>query len=451
MSRSWAEIRTTLRRWVILLPVASALGGCSGSSLPELPKLSDLNPFAEPETKLPGKRVPVVATSSAVGAADLAPADRPVSIDAPSAVAGWTQPGGVATNAIGNVAFSGTARRVWRVSAGSGSTGRAKITSAPVILGDRVFVLDAKSAVSAFSVTNGSRSWTVSLVPENETAGEGYGGGLAIIDGRVIATTGYGTAFALDPANGRKFWDVNVRVPLRASPTAADGQIFVVGTDGRAFSLSSADGSELWSFRGLPQQTSIISNPSPAYANGIVVFPFPTGDLVAIDASSGQPIWTDTLASTRIAALGALSDAARPVIHAGRVYGIGHSGRIIASDLKTGERFWAHSIPGVQPPAVSGKTLFVVDLQGQLAALDIDSGQAKWAMKLPGGGSWSGPTLAGGRLWLTSSQGILLGVDAITGTVATRTEVGAPSYFAPVVVNGRMFILTDAADLLAFD
>lgn len=39
--------------------VAIGLGGCGGS-LPSLPKISELNPFAEKEQPLPGKRIPVM-------------------------------------------------------------------------------------------------------------------------------------------------------------------------------------------------------------------------------------------------------------------------------------------------------------------------------------------------------------------------------------------------------
>jgi hypothetical protein len=59
--------------------------------------------------------------------------------------------------------------------------------------------------------------------------------------------------------------------------------------------------------------------------------------------------------------------------------------------------------------------------------------------------------LAGNRLWLASSTGQLVGVDATTGRVDTTKDLGQPVYIAPIVAAGRMFVLTDKAKLIAFN
>ena len=69
---------------------------------------------------------------------------------------------------------------------------------------------------------------------------------------------------------------------MRSSPTAVGDRVFVVTLDGRFFCLAGADGGELWSVRGLPQQASLINNASPAVDGDIVVVPYPSGDLVAL-------------------------------------------------------------------------------------------------------------------------------------------------------------------------
>jgi outer membrane protein assembly factor BamB len=74
-----------------------------------------------------------------------------------------------------------------------------------------------------------------------------------------------------------------------------------------------------------------------------------------------------------------------------------------------------------------------------------------WCVKVPGGRAWSGPVLAGNRLWLASSTGQLVGVDATTGRVDTTQDLGQPVFIAPIVAGGRMFVLTDKAKLMAFN
>ena len=63
-------------------------------------------------------------------------------------------------------------------------------------------------------------------------------------------------------------------------------------------------------------------------------------------------------------------------------------------------------------------------------------GKIQWSVKLPGSSTWSGPVLAGSRLWLASSTGQLVGVDATTGRVDTTQDLGQPVYIAPIVAGG---------------
>jgi outer membrane protein assembly factor BamB len=100
---------------------------------------------------------------------------------------------------------------------------------------------------------------------------------------------------------------------------------------------------------------------------------------------------------------------------------------------------------------MAGGSVFVVDTSGQLMAITRRDGKIQWTAKLPGGTTWSGPTLAGGLLWLAANTGALVGVDAATGRVAAQQDLGNPVYIAPIVAQGKMFVLTDNAKLIALD
>jgi outer membrane protein assembly factor BamB len=222
--------------------------------------------------------------------------------------------------------------------------------------------------------------------------------------------------------------------------------------EGETFCLSGSDGTELWTFRGMPERASILTNTSPAVEGDIAIFPYPTGDVVALRASTGQQMWTESLARARTgSSLSAMSDTARPSIDGGTVFAVGHSGRMVATSQKTGERLWSISVPGIQAPWVAGDSVFVVDTGGQLLAVSRREGSIQWSVKLPGSTTWSGPVLAGNRLWLASSTGQLVGVDATTGRVDTTQDLGQPVFIAPIVAGGRMFVLTDKAKLMAFN
>jgi outer membrane protein assembly factor BamB len=284
------------------------------------------------------------------------------------------------------------------------------------------------------------------------TDGGAYGGGLAADGGRIIAASGYGNVIALDPASGKRLWEKSIGAPVRASPTAVAERVFVVTVEGRFYCLSGIDGTELWAVRGLPQTASLGLNSSPAIEGDIVVVPYASGDLVALKIADGSAIWSESLSRTRTTSqLASMSDAARPAIDGGTVFAVGHGGRMVATQAKSGERLWSLNVPGTQTPWVAGDTVFVVDTSGQLMAITRRDGKVQWTAKLPAAATWSGPTLAGGTLWLASSKGHLLGVDAATGRVGTPMELGSAVYIAPVVAQGKMFVLTDNAKLIALN
>lgn len=430
---------------VALSALAIALAGCGDS----MPKLQDLNPFAEKEIPLPGKRVAILQHETIHS--DAAAASRPLTLPPMQANDSWTQPGGVSSNAPGHLALGGGLRQAWSVGVGTGSSFYGKVTASPIVYDGKVFTLDAAGQVTAVNTSGGSVAWRASTTPPTEKDQEGFGGGLAADGGRVYAATGFGTVVALDARSGRKLWEKALGPPLRASPTAAAERVFAVTKEGQVYCLSGSDGTELWNFAGLSERASILANASPAVEGETVVVPYPTGDVVALRASNGQPMWQESLArSVGGSSLGAMSDAARPVLYGGVMYAVGHGGRMVATTQKTGERIWSISVASIEQPWVAGDSVFVVDTGGQLIAVTRSDGKIRWATKL-GTGSWAGPVLAGGRLWVTSSKGDLASVDPINGKTVSTDSVGSPIYIAPVVAGGRLYVLTDNARLYAYE
>lgn len=328
-----------------------------------------------------------VITDTTEIVADPGEGAKPVQVPAPQANAAWSQPGGSPSNSLGNLALNGDVRKVWSSDAGTGSSSSGRLSAVPLVADGKVFTLDAAGTVSAFSAASGGRIWSQDVTPENEKSKEGFGGGLALDGGRLYAATGYGTVVALDPGNG-----------------------------------------------------------------AVVIAPFPAGDVGAFEVASGKQTWRDSLArQADTSASGVLGDPARPVVDRGVVFVVSHGGKMIAIAESSGERLWTRNIAGTQMPWVAGDTVYVVDLSGKLIALARADGKVRWVSQLPGGSRWSGPVLAGSKLWLVSGEGLLVGADARTGQLLSQLDLDTPVFVAPVVAGGRMYILADNASLIALN
>jgi outer membrane protein assembly factor BamB len=427
-----------------------SVAGCSSSSLSSL-KNTVANPFSKKEVPLPGERIAVITDATVVDV-DPAEAARPIQLPPPQANASWSEPGGSPGNNPGHLVLGDQLRKVWAADAGTGSSSSGRLSAVPLVADGKVFTLDAAGTVSAFSSASGGKLWRVSLTPKNEKSREGFGGGLALDGGHLYAATGFGTVVSIDAGNGAILWSKRIGEPIRSAPTAAGGKIFFVTAGNDLYALSAADGEQLWTARGLPQAATLLSNVSPAVSGNIVVATFPAGDVGAFDIASGKGTWQESLArSSETSASGILGDPARPVIDRGVVFVVSHGGKMIAVSESSGERLWTRNLGSTQMPWVAGDTVFVADLDGKLAALSRADGKARWVTELPTSTRWSGPVLAGGKLWLVSADGLVVGADARTGQVVSQIALNTAVFVAPVVAGGRMYILADNASLIALN
>ena len=244
------------RRLGLIVLAAFGLASCGGGSLPDVHSLTG-GIFKKKEVLLPGKRELVLKSKREL-VPDAQAVNTAISIPSKTNNQNWAQPGGDASNAPGHLSYGGSLRSTWTSDAGEGSSSDGQLIPRPIVYNGRVYTMDTEAVVSSFSASGGSVGFRVSLTPETEEKDEGYGGGLAADGGRLFAATGFGTVVALDPKTGKVLWTKVLGVPVRTSPTAGNGKVFVVTTEGRLFCLSANDGEEIWSQRGLPDRTSIL-------------------------------------------------------------------------------------------------------------------------------------------------------------------------------------------------
>jgi outer membrane protein assembly factor BamB len=436
--------QTSISAVLALVILSVGVGGCSA--------VSGLNPFKKKEVILQGDR------RAALPQGSYEVAGGTPSIGAANALAEWSQPGGNAANAPGNVSLGGTsAASAWRVGAVQ-KAGKRNVRPSvpPIVHGGRVFVYDTSGVVTALG-SGGGKAWSVSLAPEGEKS-RTSGGGIAASGNAIFAAPGFGELVALDAANGGRIWSFKMSAPAHSAPTASDGMVFVVSATNVLHAVNQSDGTEAWQYPGIPETAGVLSAASPAVSGGTVVVPYSSGEVIAFNAATGDLKWADAVVrSTRTLAVSGLTDvAASPVIYDGVVYATGVSGRTIAVRLANGERLWEQNIGSGSTPAVSGNAIFIVDLEDNLVALDRAAGTVFWRTELPVVRKkrffsvWSGPTLAGGVLWAVSNDGKMIGVDPATGGISVDRELPSPAYIKPIAADGQLILLASDGSVAAF-
>ena len=415
--------------------------------------------FDSKQQPLSGERIPVLSLDRQLEP-DPDLAKIAVTLPAPVVNPDWPEPGGYPNHAMQHLSLPERLIRVWSRSTGEGASRYSRVLSHPVVEKGRVYAMDGSAQVGAYDAATGDRIWQVDLKPEDER-GTSFGGGVAFWNDRLYASTGYAQVLALDPADGKIIWKSNVGAPVRSGPTVSDGRVFVVTVDNQLVVLAADDGRRLWMHNGIPETASLLGSASPAVEGEVVVVAYSSGELYALTVETGRPVWSDSLASTRsVNAVSSLADIRGwPVIDRGRVFAASHSGRMAAIDLRTGERAWEQELGSTHSLWVAGDYVYVLSTDNELICLTRNEGKVRWVRLLPSYENekkrkdpmtWAGPVLGGDRLIVLSSDGGAISISPYTGDPLGRQEMSAGGYFAPVIADNSLYVLTDDAKLSVY-
>jgi outer membrane protein assembly factor BamB len=254
------------------------------------------------------------------------------------------------------------------------------------------------------------------------------------------------------------------------TPAVAGGVIYAPGHAGVLFALDAVTGEEIWTARYSPSLSA------PAVADGFVVVGSREG-LIAFAVATGEEHWRFVPEGEPVAGVPREHFDSSPAIVDGVVYvGDGPIGGLYAVDLATGALRWRFQATGatLSSPAVADGVVYVGtipdeqyghgDQPAALIAVDAVTGEERWRFE-PGGEHTliaSAPAVVAGTIFVNSVSYpepappdlMLHALDAATGAEQWRIEVGNRINFtnSPAVANGLVYISTGADNaLLAVD
>jgi len=386
----------------------------------------------------------------------------PIRLPAQVANAEWTHRGGTPSHSIAHPALGTGTTLQWSAVVGEGAGRKHRITADPVVGAGRIYTLDSRARVSATS-TAGGALWSVDLTPAGERADDASGGGLAFAAGKIFVTTGFGELVALDAASGAVAWRQKFDAGIGGAPTVVNGIVYVVARDASGWAIRADNGKLVWRLPGTPAPSGVTGVSSPAVAGQIAVFPFASGEMIAVLRQRGFQMWQATVAGERVGRSYALvSDlTGDPVIVGDRIYAGSSAGRAVAVTAAKGERIWTANEGATGPMQVVGGAVFLISDEARLVRLDAASGRAVWAVEMPYFVkdkpkrqqeifAHYGPVLAGGRLFVASSDGLLRVFDPASGALVGSAAIPGGAASAPVVAGGTLYVMGANGQLHAF-
>ncbi len=435
--------------WMLLLASAALVTGCG-----------------DREEILPGQREELRAAldggDQSGAAGEIINREVAISLPAQKTNASWTHSIGTPAYRVSHATLSATPQLAWSARIGSGDSRRSRITADPVVADGRVFTMDSGAQVAATS-TNGAPLWVRNLTPEREKEGQAHGGGLAVSDGTLFVSSGYGLLTALDSVSGEIKWQQKLEATGSGAPTVYGDLVYLVAGDDTGWAIDKNSGRVRWQVTGTPDVGNVLGASAPALNDQFAVFAFGGGEVQGTFRKGGLRMWEATVpGERRYRALANVTDiTGAPVIQGDRVYVGSHSGRLLALRTANGERIWTAREGALNPVWPVGNSVFLISDINQLVRLDSETGEPIWAIDLPGfvkdrprkqsrTHAHHGPILAGGRLVVASSDGVLRMFDPVSGALNASIEIPGGATTAPVVAGGVLYVVSKKGELHAF-
>jgi len=267
---------------------------------------------------------------------------------------------------------------------------------------------------------------------------------MAVADGVAYAAGYNGEAVALAADNGRKIWTVKTKLPLSAGPGVGEGLAVVGASDGTLVALDAKTGAERWRKR---MSSEVLA--TPVLTNGLVVVRTVDGRLTALSVADGEQRWVVEQNVPRLS----LRGTAQPYVSGDLIIAGFDNGRVAAVELATGDTQWDTVVGTASgknelerlvdidaPVRVVGDDVFVTGFQSRVAMLARDSGQIWWARDFS---SYRGFNVAGGELIASSSEGVVVAMRRMDGSVTWEQNALRQRALTAPVIDGDVLVVGD--------
>ena len=243
----------------------------------------------------------------------------------------------------------------------------------------------------------------------------------------------------------------------RIKPAVAYDKVITASRAGEVIALDVSSGNTVWStdIRELETKSGFFESKKSALLNGgpvagsdKVFIGSENGKLIALNAQTGELSWQAKVKGEVIAP---------PAIDSGFIVVNTASGIVKAFDITNGEERWkaeqevpALTLRGVSAPAIAGGGVIVGSATGGLTVYILENGQQGWTAEL---GEASGntelervvdvdskPLIFGDKIYSVSSRGNLAAIDIRSGRVLWKRQY---SSYRELSISGNTLFLTD--------
>ena len=326
--------------------------------------------------------------------------------------------------------------------------------STPVTDGESLYIGDDVGMFYCLDLHTGATKWTFDT-------GMRIVGSPAVADGVVVFGSANYNIYGLDTKTGKPLWTFTTNQAVMGAATIHEGVAYIGGGDGRMFAFDLKTGALKWSFNEL--KNYVLTR--PLVYNDKLYFGAWDTYLYALHLKDGSLAWKWSNGKSNPK----LSPASVwPVAADGKIFITAPDRYFTCLDAETGAEVWRTKEFKVRETvglSEDGKTVYSKCMWDTVVAISTQYpishsshserpiGETPSNSPTPLWTSHAGfgyehnpamPLEKDGTLWVSTKNGLLLGMDAKTGKVLWRHKIGNSILNTPLPLSGKECIFTSS-------
>ena len=381
---------------------------------------------------------------------------KKISISNPRKNLSWKMSSLNQQNFLGNIYLSGIDNIFLKKKIGKNKFPMSKIISSPLVFENNIIFSDHNGTI--FNINqNGEINWKKNIykkiykkVYKNLV--------FSIYQNNIYVADNIGFIYSIGLNNGKLVWIKNHGIPIKSNIKIYKNKIFLINQDNRILCFNTENGSKIWDIRSVPSFIKLQNFLSTAISKqGDVIAINSSGDLLKVNANNGKIAWSlNTLESTLAHATDFFKSSEIVIIDDNIIFSSKSS--IFSYNLNTGYTNWKQEVSSIGAPIIDGKNIFILTDNGYFVIIDKDTGIIisstnilKILKKKKQETKITGFIMGSGKIYSVTSNGYLIVSSPVSGKVEYFKKIGDHVTSAPIINNGKLYILTKNSRIYGFD
>jgi outer membrane protein assembly factor BamB len=335
----------------------------------------------------------------------------------------------------------------WSAKAGSGND-ELYLRLTPVIVGNRIYVVDAEGNLNAFNKNTGQQSW------HNDTDQSITGGLGAVGTELLLVANSRGEIIAYSQKNGSEKWRTSINSEVLTPPIGADSHVLAYAANNNLYGLANINGELDWEINNPAPALVLRGNSMPLVIDDKIAYVgLSNGKVIAVDVTSGQKIWERPVSVPR-----GRSELQRMVDISGQMalvddtlYAVTYQGHVAALSTATGRELWQREMSSYSGVNANRDYVAISDAEDHVWLLSAKDGTTLWKQDTLLYRNLTVPVFWHDYIIVGDKEGYLHILSVKEGKLVGREKIGGDGIVvSPIVVDDVLYVSTSDGKLIAY-